>query len=179
MPKDAEFSQAGTGVATEFPPLPSYEYAAFEMWMSPFFEPAVSFSSSESQSQGKSEGERRLELAERRFGESQKFMDEGDVGQSSEKLYKVAEECIKLLAEKHGLNESMKAKEKGRWFADLLWDAARKLSDKVGEERIWEAWKEAANIHVWGFHENKWRIEDVRRVAPSIEWLLNYIKRKE
>jgi PaREP1/PaREP8 domain containing family protein len=39
-----------------------------------------------------------IELAERYLDEARRYIDRGDPVQASEKLYKVAEECIKALA---------------------------------------------------------------------------------
>jgi hypothetical protein len=58
----------------------------------------------------------------------------------------------------------------------LLGQAATDLSKILKEERISYAWSKAYEIHVWGFHEAKYRVEDVESAIPIIEWLINYTK---
>jgi hypothetical protein len=99
-----------------------------------------------------------------------------DVIQSSEKIYKVVEECIKLLAEKNGLPEFREAKKEGRWWAHLLGRSSSTLSKRLRENRIHETWAIAYDLHVWGFHERKYGIEEVQRGLPYAEWILDYSK---
>ena len=122
--------------------------------------------------------EARLELAEKYFGEAREFIAKGDAVQASEKLYKVAEECIKALAEKYGLSQLSIVKRRGRWDTWLLGQAARDLAKMLGEEKIIHAWTGAYDIHVWGFHEGKYRVEDAEAALPAIEWLLNFCKER-
>jgi hypothetical protein len=35
-------------------------------------------------------------------------------------------------------------------------------------------WARAYDIHVWGFHEAKYTVEDIKH----LDWLLNYVKQK-
>lgn len=51
------------------------------------------------------------------------------------------------------------------------------LSKILREERISLAWSKAYEIHVMGFHEAKYRIEDVEAALPLARWLLEYTKR--
>jgi len=62
------------------------------------------------------EAEIRLELAKRFLNEAKSYIIRGDAVQSSEKLYKAAEECIKVLAQLLNISEAAKARELGRWF---------------------------------------------------------------
>ena len=95
------------------------------------------------------------------LSESEVYIDRGDVVQASEKLYKAAEECIKLLAKHLGLREAEIAEEKGRWTVTLLERAVEALTDKLGADvRI--GWDAANYLHVWGFHEAKIEIEGVK-----------------
>ena len=119
----------------------------------------------------------RVEIAEKSLEEARGFMAKGDVVQASEKLYKAVEECIKALAEAVDVPQLETARRRGKWETWLLGQAATDLSKKLGEERILYAWSRAYEIHVWGFHEVKYRVEDVEAALPVIEWLLNYTKK--
>jgi hypothetical protein len=118
----------------------------------------------------------RVELAEKSLEEAKEFIAKRDIIQASEKLYKAVEECIKALSEKFRLPQLDIASRRGRWDTWLLGQAATDLSKILKEERISYAWSKAYEIHVWGFHEAKYRIEDVESATPIIEWLVNYIK---
>jgi hypothetical protein len=65
--------------------------------------------------------------AEPLFSEGEEYLARGDIFQSSEKFYKVAEECIKLLSERFNLPEIKDAEERDRWTVTLLEKAVRKL----------------------------------------------------
>ncbi|MEM0024587.1 MAG: PaREP1 family protein [Thermofilaceae archaeon] len=105
------------------------------------------------------------------LSESEVYIDRGDVVQASEKLYKAAEECIKLPAKDFGLREAEIAEEKGRWTVILLERAVEALTDKLGADvRI--GWDAANYLHVWGFHEAKIEIEGVKARKPAIEKLV-------
>ncbi len=108
--------------------------------------------------------------------EAKKYIEEQNPMQASEKLYKVAEECIKILAEKERIPEFEKAQKKEQWQTYLLSKAAKTLSLKLKEEKINTAWNTAYDIHVWGFHELKFDIKDVKISVKPIEWLLNFTK---
>jgi HEPN domain-containing protein len=123
------------------------------------------------------EAEARLELAEKYLDEAKKYMEKGDAVQASEKLYKAVEECIKALAQKLNVPEVVKAREHGRWFTWLLDKAARSVAKVLNEYRIKSAWDAAYSLHVWGFHEAKLSIEDVKMDVPQIEWILKYTER--
>jgi len=74
----------------------------------------------------------------------------GDAVQSSEKLYKAAEECIKALSEIFKLEEVKAAEEKGRWTVTLLEKAVRKLTNNLGIE-VQLRWDAANHLHIWVF----------------------------
>jgi len=123
------------------------------------------------------EAEIRLELAKEFLNEAKSYIARGDAVQSSEKLYKAAEECIKVLAQLLNVPEAAKARELGRWFTWLLDKAARSVSKTLGERRVKSAWDAAYSLHVWGFHEAKLTVEDVEIDVPQIEWLLEYMEK--
>jgi hypothetical protein len=122
--------------------------------------------------------EARVELAEKYFAEAKECMGRGDAVQASEKMYKVVEECIKALAQRYNMPEHQVAVNEGRWWTQLLGKAARGLSRTLNEPRITDIWARAYDIHVWGFHEAKYAIEDIEEDIKHIDWLLNYVKQK-
>lgn len=73
----------------------------------------------------------RVKLIERLLGEAASYLEKGDAVQSSEKLYKSAEECIKALAERFSLEEVKAAEERGGWTVTLLEKAVGKLVNKL------------------------------------------------
>ncbi|MGC8999161.1 MAG: PaREP1 family protein [Candidatus Bathyarchaeia archaeon] len=109
----------------------------------------------------------RVKLIERLLSEADGFLERGDAVQSSEKLYKAAEECIKTLAERLNLKEVKEAEEKGRWTVTLLEKAVGKLTEKLGMD-VEIGWDAANYLHIWGFHETKLDVEDVKRRLPII-----------
>jgi hypothetical protein len=122
--------------------------------------------------------EARVELAEKYLAEAKEYLAKGDAVQASEKLYKVVEECIKALAELYDTPEHREAAREGRWWAQLLGKAARRLARELNEPRITDAWSRAYDVHVWGFHEAKYTVEDVKEDVGYVEWLLNYVKQR-
>ena len=119
----------------------------------------------------------RLEPAEKALGGAEEYIARGDAVQASEKLYKAVKECIKALAEKHNVKQLEKPVERGEWGTWLLGMAATDLARRLGEERIRRAWAQAHDIHVWGFHDAKYRVEDVEAALPLAKWLLEYTKK--
>jgi hypothetical protein len=111
--------------------------------------------------------------------ESKEYIAKGDAMQASEKLYKAVEECIKLLAEKHKLPKYAEAGKDGRRSSYLLVWAARKLASDLKKNEIEDTWARAFNIHVWGFHEGKLDVEDIKPDVPYMEWLVDFVKGKE
>ncbi len=119
----------------------------------------------------------RLELAERMLREAEEYIEKGDAVQASEKLCKAVEECVKALAEALQVPVLEEVGRRGRWETWLLGRASRELAERLGEDRIRLAWKDAYDIHVWGFHEAKYGLEDVKASLPLAKWLLEYAKR--
>ncbi|MBB5255242.1 hypothetical protein HNQ62_003017 [Sulfurisphaera ohwakuensis] len=75
----------------------------------------------------------RLELAKKYLSEAEEYLSKGDIVQSSEKAYKVAEELVKALAEKFNLPKYQQAIREGRWYTYSLTNAVAKLSLKLGD----------------------------------------------
>ena len=113
------------------------------------------------------------------INESKECIAKGDAVQASEKLYKAVEECIKILAERYKLPEHSEAEKDGRWRSYLLGRAAGRLADDLNRKEIGDVWARAFEIHVWGFHEGKYGVEEIKRNVPYIEWLVDLIKSEE
>ena len=107
--------------------------------------------------------------------EAKMYIRRNDPTQASEKLYKVAEECIKVLAEIHAKEVYDEATEKGRWTVALLDRAVRELSAKI-DPNILHYWDNAWALHVWGFHEERLNIESIKARLPSVERLIKVAK---
>jgi len=113
----------------------------------------------------------RFEIAKRFLSEAEDYLSKGDIIQSSEKAYKVAEEVIKALAEKFNLPEYQQALREGRWYTYSLANAAGKLALSLGKW-VKEGWDSAYVLHVWGFHEGKLDLENVRLRIQDVKNLL-------
>jgi hypothetical protein len=118
--------------------------------------------------------EARVELAEKYLKEAEEHIGKGDAVQGSEKLYKVVEECIKALAQYYNLEHQTAVKE-GRWWIQLLGKTSRRLSKILKEPKIEYVWAVAYDVHVRGFHEGKYSIEDIKEDVGHVKWLLNYV----
>jgi hypothetical protein len=122
------------------------------------------------------DAERHIDLALRYLEEGRLFIDRDPV-QASEKLYKAAEEAVKALATRFGLGDILKRVEgRGRWTVTEFEKAVSRISEKLGE---WfdAAWDAANYLHVWGFHEAKLDLEDVRKRLPRIERAVSEARR--
>ena len=120
------------------------------------------------------EAEVHLELAERFLEEGRELLRKGDPVQASEKLYKVAEECIKAMAMALGLEEPEEAR--GRWSLRLLDSAARKLGERVSQ-RVYDDWDHAYFLHTEGLHEARLDTEQVEARIRFVEELLSIARR--
>ena len=104
-----------------------------------------------------------IELCRKYIAEAVDSLKRGDVVQSSEKLYKVVEEAVKILAEIHSLDAYRKSVEVGRWSVQRLEEAAKQLAAIYGDA-VYDAWKIAyERLHIEGFHERRLTTEDVAR----------------
>jgi len=119
---------------------------------------------------------KRIEFIERLVGEAGGYLEKGDAVQSSEKLYKSAEECVKALTEFFNLEEVKAAEERDRWTVTLLEKAVQKLTKKLGDA-ILIGWGEANYLHIWGFHEGKLDVEAVKIRMPAVEKLVETAKK--
>jgi hypothetical protein len=87
---------------------------------------------------GSTDISKHLEFVEKFLVEGRELIDK-DLVQVSEKLYKVAEEVVKVLVIALNLEEARKAIEKSRWGAELLFDVVDTISIKLCEDihRLW------------------------------------------
>lgn len=120
--------------------------------------------------------EARIGLAEKFLEEAREYIAKGDAIQASEKLYKVAEECVKALAEVLRVPEAEEAWKSRRWYTWLLGSAARSIADKLNKPEVVEAWALAYDVHVWGFHEAKYTVDKVSWGLKYFEKLLDMAK---
>jgi len=115
--------------------------------------------------------EARLELAEKYFADGKELVDKDPV-QASEKLYKVAEECVKALAIHYNLEDILRnVEERGRWTVTDLEKAVKEISKRVDEPFI-SYWDHAWVLHAWGFHEAKLDSESVKMMIKYVESML-------
>lgn len=110
----------------------------------------------------------KLEDIEMLMDEAREYLAKGNPVQASEKLYKAAESCVKILAESYVRDVYKEAEKRGRWTVTLLEKTVEKLADTFGEDfRRW--WDAAWTLHVWGFHEEKLDVEAVKRRVEDVE----------
>mgnify|MGYP001088128469 CR=1 FL=1 len=107
------------------------------------------------------------------LNEGKSYVEKGDPVQASEKLYKAAEEAIKLLAIAHAPEIDKEVAEKGRWTTDLLFKAA----DEMGRE-IRQCWDSVWTLHVQGFHEMRPSVDSVARRMENIAELVKLAENK-
>ena len=101
------------------------------------------------------------------------YIEKGDPVQASEKLYKAAEEAIKILALTHAPEVGKEAMEKGRWTSDLLFKAVGRMGREVRH-----CWDSAWTLHVEGFHEMKLNISSVEERIEDIAELVKLAEDK-
>ena len=95
----------------------------------------------------------RIEELRKRFKEAIEYLQRDDPVQAAEKLYKVAEDTIKILSEINRVPEYEKARQEGTWWTKLLDKAAKRLRDIYGEELL-DAWITAYRFHQKDFTRN-------------------------
>jgi len=118
------------------------------------------------------EARRHLELAERFLAEGRELIDRDPV-QASEKLYKAAEEAVKIIAIALKLPEADEAARRGRWTTGLLEGAVMNIMRILKVDELYHWWDSAYKLHVDGFHEAKLRSDDVRLRLRDVEALVN------
>ncbi len=119
----------------------------------------------------------KVEELRKMFRKAIEYLKKGDSVQAAEKLYKVAEDAIKILSEINKIPEYEKAKQEGTWWTKLLDKAAKRLRDIYGEELL-NAWTTAYKFHQKGFHEEQLTIEEIEEEAYKIDELLKIVERE-
>ena len=119
----------------------------------------------------------KVEELKKRFREALEYISKGDAVQAAEKLYKVAENSVKMLSEINKLPEYEVARKQGTWWTKLLNRAARRLRDIYGEEII-DAWTTAYKFHQMGFHEEQLTAEEILKEAYKVEGLIRIVERE-
>jgi hypothetical protein len=117
-----------------------------------------------------------LDLALTFLEEGKSFVEKNPV-QASEKLYKAAEESVKLLALYLGISDVLaQVRQRNRWTVTDLEKAVEAISQKLG---YWfmASWDTAWALHVWGFHEAKFDSEAVKIRLPYIEKIVEEAKK--
>ena len=117
------------------------------------------------------------EFASRMLGDAKECIEKGDVVQASERLYKVAEEEVKVLAGRFELPEYEDALRMGRWTTPLLFRAVRRMVERLSRG-IRHCWDSAWTLHVEGFHEARLDIESVAERVEDIEELVRLVERE-
>ena len=108
------------------------------------------------------------------LGEGKSYIEKGDSVQASEKLYKAAEEAVKILALIHAPEVHKEAMGKERWTSDLLF----KVVSRMGREAR-HCWDSAWTLHVQGFHEMKLNISSVEERVEDIAELVRLAEDKK
>jgi hypothetical protein len=109
-----------------------------------------------------------LELSHRYLEEGRALVGRDPV-QASEKLYKAAEEAVKVLAIFYNLQDVLGGVEgKSRWTVSYLEKAVEAISERLGGWFL-QSWDNAWALHVWGFHEAKLDSKAVEMRLPYVE----------
>jgi len=61
-------------------------------------------------------------------------MEKGELVQACEKIYKAAEDTVKILAKEYAPEVYQKAEHNGRWLASQLREAVRRMETRPGED---------------------------------------------
>jgi hypothetical protein len=107
---------------------------------------------------------------EKLMEESMKLLKRGDTLQASEKLYKIAEECIKILA----IQEHPDLGVKDYWPTWLIWKQVDELANIYGSD-LRNQWNAAWMLHTKGFHENSLTKDDVMQNVQQISNFIDYL----
>jgi len=109
------------------------------------------------------------------LNEGKRHIELNDPVQASEKLYKAAEEAIKVLSKTYAPDLHEEAVAKGRWTTTLLFKAVEKMNQKL-DKKVKNSWDTAWTLHVEGFHEARL---DTSYIAASIAAIEELVKLAE
>lgn len=107
------------------------------------------------------------------FSEGKEYIERDDAVQASEKLYKAAEESIKVLSEARAPEINKEAMGKGKWTRDLLFRAAGEMGREIRRR-----WDSAWTLHVEAFHEMGFKISSVKERVEDVEELVKLAENK-
>lgn len=99
-----------------------------------------------------------------------KLLDDNDPPDASEKLYKAAEESIKVLA----IKENPTLDNSDYWSARTLWAQVDILNNIYGDG-LRDSWDTAWSLHTQGFHEHLLSREQILERVQKIVDLVNLI----
>jgi hypothetical protein len=110
------------------------------------------------------------------LGNAKECIGKEDAVQASEKLYKCAEEAVKVLSGRFKLEEYEEAKRIGRWTTTVLFRAVERIAEVMGRD-IEHYWNTTWTLHVEGFHEARLEISYVSRSLEDIEELVRLARK--
>jgi len=110
---------------------------------------------------------------EKLLKEADELLDRGDTLQASEKLYKAAEEAIKVLSFKNSIRTILKVKSLGHWSSKMYFEAVDELeSIYPGIKSLWiSAWI----LHVEGFHEISLDQNSIKLLKIDVEKIVKLL----
>ncbi|BFH74763.1 PaREP1 family protein [Sulfurisphaera javensis] len=117
----------------------------------------------------------RIHLADKFLSEAKSYLEKNDIVQASEKGYNAGEEIVKALSEKYKTREYEQYTKEGRWYTYSLFSSAISLSKVLGDW-VLDGWRNAYDLHVWGFHEGKLDVEKVKYLLGKVEEFVNKVK---
>jgi hypothetical protein len=119
-----------------------------------------------------------VEEVKRFLNEGEELLEKGELVQACEKIYKAAEDAVRILAKEYAPEVYQKAEENGRWLASLLREAVRRMETRLGED-VSKGWYAAWFLHVEGFHERRLSKEDIAWGLKHIKKLVKFINSVE
>ena len=114
------------------------------------------------------------EEVKRFLNEGEKLLEQGELVQACEEIYKAAEDTVRILAKEYAPEVYQKAEHNGRWLASLLREAVRRMESRLGED-VGRGWDAAWVLHVEGFHERRLNKEDIAWELKHVEKLVELI----
>ncbi|AEE93171.1 PaREP1 family protein [Acidianus hospitalis W1] len=110
---------------------------------------------------------------EKLLKEADELLDRGDTLQASEKLYKAAEEAIKVISFKNSIRTILKVKSLGHWSSKMYFEAVDELeSIYPGIKSLWiSAWI----LRVEGFHEISLDQKSIKLLKIDVEKIVKLL----
>ncbi|MCW3134711.1 MAG: PaREP1 family protein [Methanophagales archaeon] len=117
-----------------------------------------------------------VEEVKRFLNEGKELLEKDELVQACEKIYKAAEDAMKILAKEYTPEVYDVAEKNGKWLASLLREAVRKIEDRLGED-VGRGWYAAWFLHVEGFHERRLSKEDITWGLKHVKKLVDLLER--